>query len=221
VSSEGNGEIRKLQDEGFNDRVPAFRWIKSQPFHEVIQSITIPETDQQDEESTQKSTVLTNDADRTSSITASFAKEQTTQITTSTTDTYVTGIRAKHSASAEAGVGIVKATVGWKVEAKFDYTHEESKSYSETTTTKFGSEHPVKVPARSKQRVNVTFHTSRVNSKTYTTKAERWYARPVFGWQRDNTYSDAPYKRNETVQITVAGGLRGNIEVHFGKVEKL
>ncbi|KAG9192677.1 hypothetical protein G6011_11411 [Alternaria panax] len=68
-------QINKLQDSGFNDRISAFRWASVKPVDEVIQPITISETDQQDESYIRESTIVTNPNDRTQTITANFTKK--------------------------------------------------------------------------------------------------------------------------------------------------
>ncbi|CAN9083996.1 unnamed protein product [Alternaria sp. RS040] len=74
-------------------------------------------------------------------------------ITTTVRDTYATGVATEYSVSGKAGIGIVEATVGWKVAVKFDYEHETSKSTSAITTLTVGIDHSIMVPARSKKLV--------------------------------------------------------------------
>ena len=128
---------------------------------------------------------------------------------------------AEYSVSGKAGIGIVEATVGWKVAVNFNYEHETSKSTSETTTLTVGIDHSIMVPARSRKIVYVTVYTGKVNSKTYTTTAERWYKERLTGSHQSNRDGQELWKRDETVQITVDGGLQGKTEIVLGETKPL
>ena len=74
---------------------------------------------------------------------------------------------------------------------------------------------------RSKKLVYVTIHRSKVNSKTYTTKAKRWYNERLTGSHQSNRDGQELWKRDETVQITVDGGLQGKTEIVLGETKPL
>ncbi|KAL1799938.1 hypothetical protein ACET3X_000280 [Alternaria dauci] len=206
-------EVRKLQDSGFNDRITAFRWSNINPAYEQIQAVVIADTDQKIDQSIQE-TIWVENRDEKEALTAiEFSKEYKTEITTTVKDTYATGMTAEYSVSGKAGIGIVEATVGWKVAVKFDYARETTKSTSVTNTLTLGVDQSVMVPARSKRLVYVTVHTSKVESKTYTTKAERWYRERLTGSYKSNKGGEELWKRDETVQITVTGGLQGKTKI--------
>jgi hypothetical protein len=213
-------QITKLQDWGFNDRMSAFRWNNIRPEHETIQPITISKEDQQDSDPIRLEVFVDNNNDEAQSMTPNFSKKQTISISTSTTDSFATSINAEYSASAEAGIGIAKVTVGWKVAVDFKYDTTTTRSTTTETVIDLGFGYPITVPPHSRQYVSAIVNTTRVNSKTYTTKAERWYKERLDGCYRDK---DRPqlWKRDETVQINVAGSLRGAINVVFGRTEKL
>ncbi|CAN9163188.1 unnamed protein product [Alternaria alternata] len=214
-------EVRKLQDFGFNDRITAFRWSNIKPIYEVVQPVVIAETDQDVDQSIYEEIWAKNLGDEQALVAIKFAKEYTISITTTVRDTYATGVAAEYSVSGKAGIGIVEATVGWKVAVKFDYEHETSKSTSVTTTLTVGIDHSIMVPARSKKLVYVTIHRSKVNSKTYTTKAKRWYNERLTGSHQSNRDGQELWKRDETVQITVDGGLQGKTEIVLGETKPL
>ncbi|CAN9085371.1 unnamed protein product [Alternaria alternata] len=214
-------EVRKLQDFGFNDRITAFRWSNIKPIHSVVQPVMIAETDQDVDRSIYEEIWVENPGHEEALMAIKFSKEHKIEITTTVRDTYATGMTAEYSVSGKAGIGIVEATVGWKVAVNFNYEHETSKSTSETTTLTVGIDHSIIVPARSRKIVYVTVYTGKVNSKTYTTTAERWYKERLTGSHQSNRDGQELWKRDETVQITVDGRLRGNTKIVSGETKPL
>ena len=203
-------ELADFGDIQLNDGISSFSWSQLTPKKEIIKPFQINSKSMSGSYGITQTINGTNQGDTdkgpASEVTVEINKQNVETITVTTTNNWVTGVKAAFSKKVSSKLADIGSEYTWSVELSFSYARTETRSttYSEAISVKVAQKF-VPLP-NTTYTATLTANIGKFPETVYNTTAERWYDRPVTGAVRDPDNNNL-YKRTEPVSVTIAGGL--------------
>jgi len=206
-------EISNLKDIRMNDKISSFRWNPVLPKKEVIAPFHINTNSASSGFKGLTATQAgTNDSTATQSIVLNITNTTAQSVSTTTTDTFVTGIKSNFSYTSKASPAGVGTDWSWSVELSFSYTRTNTVQKTITDTVALSVSQTTNIPASSTFEATLLVKIGQLPETTYHTTAERWYELPLTGSVADPS-NNGWYKRVEPVHVLISGGLAASTEL--------
>jgi hypothetical protein len=212
----GEKEINNLKDVGFNDCMSSFQWNGLVPKKEIINPFTLPVSlDTSNSVSLQSKSSGTNNSTLPQSQQLKLTDSESQTLTVTTTETEVVGYNVSYTQTWSLGEKDVASAGGsLTVGLSYSYTNTNTTTNSLTKTVSLDVTETVNVPPMCNWNGVLSVQIGKLPPTSYTTTAERWYDQPVTNSVIDPANNNW-YKRTETLNGTVAGGLACNTNVQL------
>lgn len=202
----GDKEIADMGQIFLDDAISSFRWDAIIPEKEIIAPFNIPSTNFTGSQGLTGTLFETNDGSAVQEYTISINKEDAQEVTTTTMDQHVVGINATYTSSVTAEAGVAETKQEWSVSLKYEYTHSDTTSRSQTQTVALENSQVIKVKPHKQVRATMLVSIGQLPAQVYHTTAERWYLLPLTGAKPDPTNNNM-FKRVEPVTVSINGSL--------------
>jgi hypothetical protein len=153
---------------------------------------------------------MTNNSSLAQPLTISINKENAQEVTTTAMDQHVVGVTATYTSSVTAGAeGVASSKTEWSVGLKYEYTHSDTTSKSQTQTIAINLAQTINAAPHTQTQATLLISIGQIPDTQYTTTADRWYDLPVVGGQIDPA-NKGWWKRTEPVTVSINGSLAVN-----------
>lgn len=200
-------ELADFGDIQLNDGISSFSWSQLTPKKEIIKPFQIKNDSQSGSYGISETLKGTNDGEIDKAGTKIVINKKNIEtLTVTTTNSWVTGVKASFSKKVSSKVAGIGSEYTWSVELSFSYTRTETKSTTYTEEISVSVEQTFVPPPNSTYSAILVANIGKFPETVYNTTAERWYDSPVTGGKKDPDNNNW-YKRIEPVSVTIAGGL--------------